>query len=119
MKGGQVNSIRSMDVRRLWEKLHNQDTREKCYTYYREATFDKPAEISSRLPRSRGFIQRVISKSTEARVVVAIAGILTFGVGMIGLAAWATQSSSADRVDAYLDTLKRDWDQYQGLTRKS
>lgn len=119
MKGGHVaghvTSMKSVDVRRLWEKLHNSDTRDKCYTYYREATFD---EKSQPIVRRAGFMRKIVAKSTEFRVVLATAGVLGLGVGVISLMAWTSQSSSADRVDAYLEDLRKNWKQYQDISKE-
>jgi hypothetical protein len=106
--------MKSIDVRRLWEKLHNADTRDKCYTYYREATFEKSKPI---VAKRGGFMRNLAAKSTEFRVVLATAGVLGLGVGVISLMAWTSQSSSADRVDAYLENLGKNWKQYQNLTK--
>ena len=118
---GHVNSMRSIDVRRLWEKLHNGETRQNCFTYYREATFEKPPpshKTTTNLRKNSSLIKRVIARSSEPKAAFAAAAILGLGVSIIGLMAWRSQSSSVDRVDAYLETLRKDWDQYQALVRK-
>lgn len=119
---GQVSSMRNMDVRRLWEKLHTSDFRDNCFAYYREATFDKPEAPTHgvRPPITRGtgrsrmsFLRRMSVNSTEGRVIAALSVILGLGIGVTRLLAASSQSSSVDRVEAYMDTVREDWSKYQ------
>ena len=119
---GQVSAMRNMDVRRLWEKLHTSDFRDNCFAYYREATFEKPEapRHGVRPPMTRGtgrsrmsFLMRMSVNSTEARVIAALSAILGLGIGVTRLLATTSQSSSVDRVEAYMDTVREDWSKYQ------
>lgn len=115
-----VSSMKNLDVRRLWEKLHNNDFRNNCFAYYREATFeDRPAERTSRLQaRSQmGLMRRIAVRSTEGRVGLVLAGVLGLGIGITRLLAQGSQINSNDRVEQYMDTLRKDWDQYQSVIR--
>jgi hypothetical protein len=123
---GHVSSMRNMDVRRLWEKLHNSDFRDKCFTYYREATFDHlqgPSQTQQRRRQATGakipFMRRIALQSTEGKVALALATVLSIGIGVTRFLASSSQTTSADRVEAYVDSLRKDWDQYQSLIKKS
>ena len=121
---GHVSSMKSLDVRRLWEKLHTSDFRDNCFPFYREATFEKP-EISprvrggSREPKSRmSFMRRIALGSTEGRVTLALATVLGLGIGITRLLAVSSQSSSNKRVEEYVESLRKDWEQYQTVVKK-
>lgn len=127
---GQVNSMRSMDVRRLWEKLHNSDFRENCFAYYREATFDKEDSGSSKhssysrrtkssTQKNMHFLRRLSVNSTEKKVVLAVAGVLGLGIGITRMLAYSSQTNSVQRVESYVDDLRGDWQKYQESVRKS
>ena len=125
---GQVNSMRSMDVRRLWEKLHNSDFRDNCFAYYREATFEKedPAKhVAYTRQRSPGsqknmsFFRRLSVNSTEKKVIVVVAGVLGLGIGITRMLAYSSQTNSVERVESYVDDLREDWKKYQEAVRKS
>ena len=123
-----VSSMKNLDVRRLWEKLHNNDFRDNCFAYYREATFeDRPAtagrtsQFGARPRRAQpqmGFMRRIAVRSTEGRVALVLAGVLGLGIGVTRLLAQGSQVSSNDRVEQFMDTLRKDWDQYQSVIRK-
>jgi hypothetical protein len=119
---GQVNSMKSMDVRRLWEKLHNSEFRDNCFAYYREATFDKE-DLARRsvTPGSKkmGFLRRLSVNSTEKKVVLAVAGVLGLGIGITRIIAYSSQTNSVQRVDSYVEDLRGDWQRYQESIRKS
>jgi hypothetical protein len=113
--GGHVSSIKSLDVRRLWEKLHNSEFRDNCYPYYREATFDSP----SRSTGSRGSVMRRIAiKSTEGKVALALLTVLGLGIGITRILATSSQTSSVERVEAHLETMRKDWDQYTSMAKR-
>jgi hypothetical protein len=125
---GQVNSMRSMDVRRLWEKLHNSDFRDNCFAYYREATFEKedPAkhgsftrQRSSGSQKNMSFFRRLSVNSTEKKVIMVVAGVLGLGIGITRLLAYSSQTNSVERVESYVDDLREDWKKYQEAVRKS
>lgn len=123
---GQVNSMRSLDVRRLWQKLHNADFRDNCFAYYREATFDKEDMSATRRrsvatagSKKMGFLRRLSVNSTEKKVILAVAGVLGLGIGITRLIAQASQTSSVDRIESYVDDLRGDWQRYQDSVRKS
>jgi len=122
---GQVQSMKSMDVRRLWDKLHNSDYRDNCFTYYREASFEKesaPTQRNSgqfggqrRQPSTKNMslLRRLSVNSTEKRVILAVAGVLGLGIGITRALAYGSQTSPTQRVDSYVDSLRSDWEKYQ------
>jgi len=118
---GQVSSMKNLDVRRLWEKMHTSDVRENCYTYYREARFDQePPRARVKQGHSRrvtagkmSFLQRISVKSTELRVIMAVAGVMGLGIGITRFLAASNQSSSVERVESYMDSIRTDWEKYQ------
>lgn len=117
-----MSSMKGVDVRRLWEKLHNSDVRENCYSYYREATFDPVETVkrsTTRQPQKMSLMRRLAVNSTEGKVGLALCAILGVGIGVTRLLAYSSQTSSLERVDAHMDTLRRDWDQYQDTVKKS
>ena len=127
---GQVSSMKNLDVRRLWEKLHTADFRDNCYAYYREASFDKP-ESNQRIGmrghpptapvrsgKKMGFLKRLAAKSTESRVVLAVGAVMGLGIGITRLLAYSSQSNPVDRVETYMDSLRTDWDKYQTTIKK-
>ena len=123
---GQVNSMRSMDVRRLWEKLHTSDFRDNCFAYYREATFDKeesPAKHSSyrksSSQKNMHFMRRLSVNSTEKKVVMVVAGVLGLGIGITRMLAYSSQTNPVERVETYVEDLRGDWQKYQESVRKS
>ena len=118
--GGHVSSMRSLDVRRLWEKLHNSEFRDQCYPYYREATFDSVdsrrggAQAEAKMP----FLRRLAVKSTEGKVAIVLGTVLGLGIGITRLLATYSQTSSVERVEAHLDSMRKDWEQYQEMTKR-
>ena len=114
-----MSSMKRMDVRRLWEKLHTSDFRDNCFAYYREATFEDPQAVRRRAgPQRMSFMRRLAVNSTEGRVALALGAVLGLGIGITRLLAHNSQVSSTDRVEEYLDTLRKDWDQYQSMVKK-
>lgn len=116
---GHVSSMKSLDVRRLWEKLHTSDFRDNCFPYYREATFETPqATVRRRAPQRMSFMRRVALGSTEGKVVLVLATVLGVGIGVTRFLATSSQSSSGERVEGYVESLRKDWEHYQSLVRK-
>jgi hypothetical protein len=116
--------MRSMDVRRLWEKLHNSDFRDNCFAYYREATFDRRDEGVQRTAtrqntKNMSLLRRMSVNSTEKRVVMVVCGVLGLGIGITRLLASSSQTNSVERVESYVDDLRHDWQRYQESVRKS
>jgi uncharacterized protein HemX len=114
----QVQGVKNLDIRRLWGKLHNNSYRENCYAYYREASFEPVSDSRTGSNRNRsgqqaGFIRRVLTNTTEKRAVLAIFGVLGLGIGVTRMLAMSSQTSSSERVDAYMDSLRADWEKYQ------
>ncbi len=120
---GQVQTLRNLDLRRMWGKMHNSNFRDNCYAYYREATFAPTTSTGSGMhqrPSSRlgagqqvGIMRRLINGATERKAVLALLGVLGLGIGVTRFLATNSQTNSPQRVEAYVDSLRSDWEQYQ------
>ena len=60
-----------------------------------------------------GFFRRMAVNSTEGKFVLALSAILALGIGVTTLLAYSSQTSSVSKVEAYMDSLRTDWDKYQ------
>jgi hypothetical protein len=123
-KAHQVNSIKGLDVRRLWDKLHNSGFRDNCYAYYREASFGESICIRNEshisgvrpglLQSGRGGLMRQVAlKSSEKHLLLAVLGVLGVGIAITSALAINNTSSSNERVSNYVDLMRDEWDKYQ------
>lgn len=112
-----VSSMKTFDVRRLWGQTHNSSFRDNCYAYYREATFD-PAEGTKKTVYG-GFMRKLAANSTEKKVILAVLTVFSIGIGATSALAWSSQSAPDERVGAYVDSLRKDWEGYQESAKKS
>jgi hypothetical protein len=121
--------MKSMDVRRLWDKLHTSDYRDNCFSYYREASFESEVENSGRTRTHLGgrkvqstknmpLLRRLSVNSTEKRAILVVAGVVGIGIGITRFLAYGSQTSPAGRVGSYVDNLRSDWEKYQETVSK-